>query len=525
MSGTATPGTDYKALVGTITIPDGALSTTIALTPVEDSLAEPAETITLSLLPDPRYALAAPVSATVSLQDNDTVVVPESDIDAARFLTQATFGPTPQSIQEVRTLGYDAWLQAQAQKPISSYLAFIDRVTADDLSEDDLQEAWFTYATNAPDQLRLRVANALIEILVLSSANGVEGIPEAQAAYMDILQRHAFGSYRTMLEQVTLNPGMGQYLSHLKNDKPGPDHNPDENYGREVLQLFSIGLNKLNSDGTLQRDGAGNPVPTYTQDIVKDFAHVFTGWTFAHAGSANFYYPDENWRDPMRGIQSHHSTKAKTLLNSLVLAANQTMQEDLRLALDNIANHPNVGPFISRQLIQRLVTSNPSPGYIARVAGAFDNNDGVRGDLWAVVRAILLDPEARTVATARGPYVRAPQGADDPLRAGAAGLPRQRHVGPLPHHAARGHAGPGAVPLGQRLQLLLAQLPQAGHARQPRALRAGVPDPGRAVGDRLVEHDAPRGRRRLRLRRGPHHARPLDRRSAWPATRRRSPRT
>jgi uncharacterized protein (DUF1800 family) len=405
VSGTATPGTDYKSLLGTVTIPDGALSATIVITPVEDSLAEPTETVTLSLLPDPRYTIAAPASATVSIQDNDTVVVPESDIDAARFLTQATFGPTPAALQEVRTLGYDAWITQQVQKPASSFLAFIDRVSAEDLSEDDLQEAWFTYAINAPDQLRLRVANALIEILVLSSANGVEGIAEAQAAYMDILQRNAFGNYRTLLDEVTLNPGMGQYLSHLKNDKPGPDHNPDENYGREVLQLFSIGLNQLNSDGTPKRDGAGNPIPTYTQDTVREFAHVFTGWTFAHAGSADFYGADENWRDPMRGIQSHHSTKSKTLLNGLVLPANQTMQEDLRQALDNIATHPNVGPFIGRQLIQRLVTSNPSPNYVARVAAVFDNNGaGVRGDLYAVVRAILLDPEARTMATARGPY-------------------------------------------------------------------------------------------------------------------------
>jgi uncharacterized protein (DUF1800 family) len=171
------------------------------------------------------------------------------------------------------------------------------------------------------------------------------------------------------------------------------------------MQLFSIGLNRLNQDGTLQRDGQGNPIPTYDQNIVRDFAHVFTGWTYAHDGSANFYYADENWRDPMRGIPSHHSTKSKTLLNGLVLPANQTMQEDLRQALDNIFNHPNVGPFVSRQLIQRLVTSNPSPGYIARVAGVFNNNGAnVRGDLFATVRAILLDPEARTIATARGPY-------------------------------------------------------------------------------------------------------------------------
>ncbi len=403
VSGTATPGTDYRALTGTITIPAGATSTTLTIAPVDDTLVEPTETITVSLVPG-ASAIAAPASATVSIQDNDTVTVPDSDIDAARFLTQATFGPTPATVANVRAIGYDAWLLAQSQTPPSSFLAFIDRVDVENLSEDDLQEAWFTYATNAPDQLRLRVANALIEILVLSSANGVEGIPEAQAAYMDILQRHAFGNYRQLLDEVTLNPGMGQYLSHLKNDKPGPGHNPDENYGREVLQLFSIGLNRLNQDGTLQRDGQGNPVPTFTQDVVKDFAHVFTGWTFAHDGSANFYYANENWRDPMRGIAAHHSTKAKTLLNGLVLPANQTMQEDLRQALDNIFTHPNVGPFIARQLIQRLVTSNPSASYVARVAGVFANNGaGVRGDLYATVRAILLDPEARSVPTARGP--------------------------------------------------------------------------------------------------------------------------
>jgi uncharacterized protein (DUF1800 family) len=510
VNGTATPGVDYRALTGTVTIPAGATSATVVLMPVDDTLAEPTETVTISLVPGNGTSVGAPASATVSLQDNDTVVVPDSDIDASRFLTQATFGPTPASVQQVRTMGYDPWIAAQASVPASSFLGFIDQVNAEDLSEDDLQEAWFTYATNAPDQLRLRVANALIEILVLSSANGVEGIAEAQAAYMDILQRNAFGNYRQLLEDVTLNPGMGQYLSHLKNDKPGPGHNPDENYGREVLQLFSIGLNRLNQDGTLQRDGQGNPLPTYTQDIVKDFAHVFTGWTYAHDGSANFYDADENWRDPMRGIQSHHSTKAKTLLNGLVVPAGQPMAEDLRQALDNIFTHPNVGPFISRQLIQRLVTSNPSPSYIARVAGVFANNGSGcprrslrhRPGHPARPRGPFADDGAR-------PDLRAPQGADDPLRPGAARVPGAGGVGQVPHHAARGHRRPGAVPLVERLQLLLAELPQARHAGQPRPLLARVPDPDRAVGDRVVEHGAARRLRRLRLRHRSTDARPV----------------
>jgi uncharacterized protein (DUF1800 family) len=201
---------------------------------------------------------------------------------------------------------------------------------------------------------------------------------------------------------VTLHPAMGAYLNMLQNDKedPATGREPNENYAREVLQLFSIGLYQLNPDGSLKLDASGLPLPTYDQKTIENFAKVFTGWN--HAGNDQtkawkWQWPDRNWRAPLEAWATHHSTGEKVLLNGARLPANQTAQKDLKDALDNIFNHPNVGPFITRQLIQRLVTSNPSPGYIYRVANVFNNNgQNVRGDLKAVARAILLDYEARS---------------------------------------------------------------------------------------------------------------------------------
>jgi uncharacterized protein (DUF1800 family) len=190
---------------------------------------------------------------------------------------------------------------------------------------------------------------------------------------------------------------MGNYLDMVNNDKPGNGVDPNENYAREVLQLFSIGLEELNQDGTLQVDGSGNPVPTYDQDTIEGFAHTFTGWTYPTkpGATARFRNP-EYYGGPMIPFDSHHDTGTKQLLNGVTLPAGGTTQADLIAALQNIFNHPNVAPFISRQLIQRLVTSNPSPEYVGRVAAVFnDNGTGVRGDLKAVVQAILLDSEAR----------------------------------------------------------------------------------------------------------------------------------
>jgi uncharacterized protein (DUF1800 family) len=212
-----------------------------------------------------------------------------------------------------------------------------------------------------------------------------------------MFQNDAFGNFSTLLTDVTLSPVMGNYLDMVNNDKPGNGVDPNENYAREVMQLFSIGLEQLNHDGTPQLDGSGNPIPTYDQDTIEGFAHTFTGWTYpTKPGATARWRNPEYYGGPMIPFDNHHDTGSKLLLNGVTLPAGGTTQGDLTAALQNIFNHPNVGPFISKQLIQRLVTSNPSPEYVSRVAGVFnDNGSGVRGDLKAVVTAILLDQEAR----------------------------------------------------------------------------------------------------------------------------------
>jgi uncharacterized protein (DUF1800 family) len=216
---------------------------------------------------------------------------------------------------------------------------------------------------------------------------------------MDVLVKHAFGNYSQLLRDITLNPAMGEYLNMLLNDKADPTTGtqPNENYAREIMQLFSIGLYQLNVDGSLTLDSNGLPIATYSQDDVEGLAAVFTGWTWAQPGTVVFsskVTPD--WRDPMVNVASHHSSDAKHILNGVVIPAGQTAHQDLDIALDTIFNHPNVGPFFCKSLIQRLVTSNPSPGYLYRVSSVFnDNGEGVRGDLKAVVRAILMDCDAR----------------------------------------------------------------------------------------------------------------------------------
>jgi len=223
-----------------------------------------------------------------------------------------------------------------------------------------------------------------------------------------VLVRDAFGNYRQVLEDITLNPAMGAYLDMLQNDKANTSRTrlPNENYARELMQLFTIGLYDLNLDGSLTLSSTGFPIATYNQDAILGTAAVLTGWTFAQPGVATpvFRPAIQDWRDPMINIPTRHETAAKTILNGVVVPANQPAAQDLKMTLDTIFNHPNVGPFICRQLIERLVTSNPTPGYVYRVASVFnDNGQGVRGDLKAVVRAILMDYDARVgFVTAQG---------------------------------------------------------------------------------------------------------------------------
>jgi len=333
-------------------------------------------------------------------------------VDAARFLTQASFGArSTADIDDVLNRTPAAWLDSQFAAPWSShanYLAAI-RATGGRVEEQHIYEAIWQNLIFGDARLRARVALALSEIMVVSNI-APDQDTNALAFWMDTLYKNAFGNYRTLLRDVTLQPAMGYYLNMLGNDKedPATGRMPNENYAREVLQLFSIGLVQLNDDGTPRRDAAGQTIPTYDQTVVQGFAKVFTGWSFGGndtSFSAGFNPPKENWTLEMANWPSHHSTGPKQLLNGVALPAGQTAQKDLDDALDNIANHPNVGPFMAKRLIQFLVTSNPSPAYMTRVVAVWNNNgSGVRGDLKAVVRAILLDDEARNPSAASVTY-------------------------------------------------------------------------------------------------------------------------
>jgi len=343
---------------------------------------------------------------------------PPSRAEAFRFLNQATFGPTSADIDRLMALGdsgqaYAQWVDEQMliapslQLPaVQAKYATVKNVT---VLQTTRQDRWFRNAMVAPDQLRQRVAFALSEIMVVSQNSVLAKMPFAAADYYDLLARSAFGDFRQLLGDVTLHPAMGVYLNMLGNRRPDPVRNirPDENYARELMQLFSIGLVQLNPDGTARTDAAGDALPTYDQPVVEGFAHVFTGWSYSGASTfAMAKRTSTTQIQPMKAYPEQHATGTKQLLTYPgvqlpVIPAGQTASQDLDAALDNIFNHPNVGPFIGRQLIQRLVTSNPSPAYVARVTAVFNNDgQGRRGNLGAVVKAILLDPEARPTGAA-----------------------------------------------------------------------------------------------------------------------------
>jgi len=324
--------------------------------------------------------------------------LPESEAEAVRFLTQATFGPDDAAIARLLQLGYSTWLREQMQLPASLHRPELEARAAGGEAIDQIhrQEMWWRRAVTADDQLRQRMAFALSQVFVVSDrAAALASDAIGMAEYYDLLLRGAFGSYRELLEQVTLSPQMGNYLSMLRNRKPDPARNiePDENYAREIMQLFSIGLVQLEVDGTVRTDGQGNPLPTYGEDEIVGLAHVFTGWTYA--GSTSFNSGTRNYR-PMDPFEDFHDRQAKTVVGGVVLPQGRDARAELEDVLDRLAAHQNVGPFLGKQLIQRLVTSNPSPAYVARVAAVWnDDGNGARGALGAVLRAILLDEEAR----------------------------------------------------------------------------------------------------------------------------------
>lgn len=369
--------------------------------------------------------------------------------DVSRFLTQATFGPTKAEIDALvnsitttyggdRIAGYTAWIDAQFALDQTKLLDYTQAADAHEWnlrgeSPSDFtnnnepnyhnrRRGWWLISTKAHDQLRQRSAFALSELFVVSEELALlRNKHYGLANYYDQLGTRADGSFRTLLGDVSKSPIMGKYLSHLQNQKTVTDGSgnvlisPDENYAREILQLFSIGLVQLHPDGTLKLGGDGLPIATYNNDDITSLARVFTGWSFSKKnGGAGAGYPEQDntnflqgngpayyqasWTNPLKNFAAYHDTGAKTVLGSNI-AAGLNGQADLDAALDIIFAHPNVAPFISRQLIQRLVTSNPSRGYVYRVAQKFENNgSGARGNLKAVVKAILLDPEARDLA-------------------------------------------------------------------------------------------------------------------------------
>jgi uncharacterized protein (DUF1800 family) len=347
---------------------------------------------------------------------------PATREQAARFLTQATFGPTDADIDRLMAVGYGPWIDEQLAKPAQSHRANVEAAeaaikaanpTGRAYQAEVLQSFW-KQALTGEDQLRQRMAYALSQIFVISMQHGsLADNPRAMGAWLDMLGDKGLGSYRELLEAVSLNPMMGLYLSHMRNQKADlrTGRVPDENYAREVMQLFSIGLVELNADGTA-RTSDGKTIETYAATDVAGLAKVFTGWSWScpewpdnscfHSGAANGMSDADRTVKPMVGYPQYHATEAKTFLGTTIAAQDRSDPDaSLKAALDSLANHPNVGPFIGRQLIQRLVTSNPSPQYVAAVGAAF-NGGAVRGDMRAMLKAVLMHPEARTVSNSSG---------------------------------------------------------------------------------------------------------------------------
>jgi len=382
------------------------------------------------LNPSPGPATSADLIASVNGTPPTPIVSPE---DASRFLEQATFGATDASIHQLSLIGYQAWLNQQFATPQTLVEPAVEQAVIVDnppcattdatcnaalfvqntSDEGFVQDAFWQQSIAGNDQLRQRVEYALSQQFVVSSeANfGVQSMPRGEANYYDLLGADAFGNFRQLLQDVTLNPMMGQMLSMLGNDKGNATTDPDENYAREVMQLFTIGLYQLNDDGSQQLDSTGNPIPTYSNTDVMGLAAVFTGFSWNVPGNSS----DTAWSNccmyvgpgygeellPMVSYPSHHSTVQKQFLGVTIPAqASPNPDGDLTLALNTLFNHPNVPPFFCKQMIQHLVSSNPSPTYISNCAAAFENDGtGVRGNMQAVISEILLDPEARNSAT------------------------------------------------------------------------------------------------------------------------------
>ena len=391
--GQATTYISATELQATVAVASGATNVTVAVTN-----------------PDPGGSTSASLSLPITFYATTATA-------AARILDQTTFGPTTGTIQHVQQIGLNAYLKEQFSEPTSTLAAIptnplpavcLGNNTAYPCAESE----WWTAAITGPDQLRQRVAFALSQMFVVST----QSIPgQAIPQFHNALANDAFTNFYTIMKDVALSPAMGGYLNMLNSAAPAPGQIANENFPRENMQLFTLGTAMLNQDGTLQLDSSGNPVQPYTELQVQAFARAFTGWTYAVAGGGSptkFPNNTADYADPMAAVASAHDTTSKILLNGTVLPAGQTAQQDLTQALTNVFNHPNVGPFVCRQLIQHLVTSTPSAAYVSRIAAIFANDgSGVRGNMQAVINGILTDQEARagdTNASFDGGHLREP---------------------------------------------------------------------------------------------------------------------
>jgi uncharacterized protein (DUF1800 family) len=385
-------------------------TTYVSSTELQANYAAPAGTSTIAVsVLNPNPGLIASSASNVQVT---TVLV--SATVAARLLDQATFGPTLNDIAHVQAIGVNAYLAEQfAATP--TLLPDISNPPPTICATNTIpceQSEWWAAALTAPDQLRQRVAFALAEMFVVST-NSVSAL--SVTPFQNLLVNDAFGNFSTVMKDVTLSTAMGNYLNLLNSAKPATGQIANENYAREMMQLFTIGLYELNQDGSPKLDTSGNMIPAYTQAQVQAFARAYTGWTYAGTrGAAPTKFPNgtANYDSPMGAYEAQHDTTAKTLLNGTTLPAGQTAEADLAGALANLFAHNNVGPFVCQQLIQHLVTSSPSPAYVGRVSAVFANDGtGVRGNLQAVVKAILTDTEARagdTNANYNGGHLREP---------------------------------------------------------------------------------------------------------------------
>ena len=394
----------------------GKYTLTLTVTDADNESTSTAKSFTPSLpIPEPLPAFAAA---------QPPVGVITDEVDAVRFLKQSTFGPTVDSVDDLLAKGGEAWFNEQLSLPFSSWtnlrrtswIEEFDPLDSDQNGKMWIGELFSETAQNSPDQLRHRMAYILSQLFVVSQQTDVAHREIVFTDYWDTLGKNAFGNFRNLLEDVTLHTTMGHYLNMIGNQKADPENNirPDENFAREVMQLFTIGLRELNQDGSVKVNSKGEAIETYDQETITQYAAALTGWYYDTTGFETnkedefscsiACFPMDISTKPMVAFDYIHQKTEKRLLRGHYIPPGQRAEEDVQIVIDSLFNHPNLAPFFSMHLIRQMVTSNPSSAYIGRVSAVFNNNgQGVRGDLGATIKAVLFDPEARSPEIAEIP--------------------------------------------------------------------------------------------------------------------------